>query len=38
MILPHWLLGLRKIMGKIADVVIAGRNLGLYDERKGPRF
>ena len=32
-----WILKLRKIMSKIADVVIAGRNAGLYDKKNGPQ-
>lgn len=29
---------IRKILGKIADVFIAGRNAGLFDEKNGPNI
>lgn len=38
MTIPNWLLAARKILGKIADVMIAGRNLGLWDKGKGPKL
>ena len=36
MVLPAWLLVVRKVLGKITDVLIKGRQAGLYDVKKGP--
>jgi hypothetical protein len=36
--MPNWLLVVRQILGKIADVMIAGRSLGLWTKGKGPKF
>lgn len=35
--MPKWLSAFRKVLGKIADFFIAGRNLGAFDRRPGPQ-
>jgi hypothetical protein len=34
--MPLWLLKIRTVIGKIADVLIAGRAAGLWSKDKGP--
>jgi len=35
--MPIWLLKIRAVMTKIADIVIAGRAAGLWSKKQGPK-
>lgn len=36
--MPIWLLKIRALIGKVADVLIAGRAAGLWNKGKGPEI
>ena len=36
MTLPTWLLAIRKALGKLTDVLLIGRQGGLWDKTPGP--
>ena len=33
--MPPWLLAIRRILGKITDVLVAGRGAGLWQKKPG---